>query len=437
MSSFFVKRAGSWAVLMAFCLAGSRLPAQPKGFNYDESKVGTYTLPDPLTALDGSKVSSARQWTSKRRAEILGIFEREMFGQSPKRPAPMRFVVKSTDQNALGGKAERKEVTIYFTGETTGPKMDLLIYLPRDRKGAVPAFLGLNFKGNHAVNADAGITLPEQWTRDGKSKELVLKRVEESTRGSEASRWQAEKIVGRGYALATACYFDIEPDFPDAYEKGVRAIFHGRGKAATASEAPADDWGAIAAWAWGLSCALDYLETDRDIDAKKVAVMGHSRLGKTSLWAGVSDPRFAIVISNDSGEGGAALSRRWFGETVERINTSFPHWFNANYKKYNTNVTSLPMDQHMLLALVAPRPLYVASASEDQWADPRGEFLAAKGAEAVYALFGKKGLGVDEMPAIDHPVGDTIGYHIRTGKHDVTEYDWEQYLKFADRHFGK
>jgi hypothetical protein len=401
--------------------------------NYDESKVPQYTLPDPLLMANGRKVADAKMWQTARRPEILELFRTHVYGRSPGRPAKITFEITSLDRKALGGLATRKEISVFFTGKKDGPKMDILLYLPNDAKTRVPAFLGLNFEGNHTIHADPGITLPKQWKRASPGAAVTENRVRAESRGQQASRWQVEKVLQRGYAVATIFYGDVEPDFADGWKFGVRGALSQGGTNTTFAP---DDWGAIAAWAWGLSRALDYLETDKDIDAKRVAVIGHSRLGKTALWVGAEDERFAIVISNDSGCGGAALSKRAFGETVERINTSFPHWFCGNFKKYNRREEELPLDQHELIALVAPRPVYVASAEEDRWADPRGEFLSAKNAEPVYGLFGKNGLGVDEMPPVNHPVGDAIGYHIRTGKHDVTEYDWEQYLNFAARHFS-
>lgn len=405
--------------------------AQPKGFNYDEAKVPAYTLPDVLLRTDGLKVKDAQGWTDVRRPELVKLFEEHVYGRAPRRKPPgLKFEVTSTEKRALDGLATRKEVTVHFTEAADGPKMHLLLYLPNSEKQPVPAFLGLNFQGNHSIHPDPGITLSKSWMRPG-GKGVKDDHATEESRGAAASRWPVEKILSYGYALATVYYGDIEPDHAEGWKTGVRAALSPAG---AATEWQTDDWGAIGAWAWGLSRALDYLETDSQVDAKRVAVLGHSRLGKTSLWAGAKDERFAIVISNNSGCGGAALSRRQFGETVERINTSFPHWFCGEFKKYNGKEGSLPVDQHELIALMAPRPVYVASAEKDQWADPRGEFLSAKHAEPVYRLFGKAGLGVEDMPGIDQPVGSFIGYHIRTGEHDVKPFDWEQYLIFADWH---
>ena len=422
--------------ILALMLATAALDhadaAQPP-HNEDESKVGAYTLPDPLLLSNGQRVTTAQQWQEQRRPELMELFRSNVYGHSPARVAETHFEVTSTDPKALGGLATRKEITVYFTSKADGPKMSLLLYVPNAAKKTVPAFLSPNFDGNHTVNADPGITITKSWVRAVKDKPNQSHHGAESDRGAAASRWQVETVLGRGYALATFYYGEVEPDYATGWQESLRGALAPQG----ASTVWADDaWGAIGAWSYALSRGLDYLETDQDIDAKHVAVLGHSRLGKTALWAGASDERFAMVISNDSGEGGAALTRRNFGETTAIITKTFPHWFCQRYSTYGDAADKLPIDQHELIALAAPRPVYVASAAQDLWADPKGEFLSAKGAEPVYALFGKKGLGVDEQPPVDHPVGDVIGYHIRTGIHDINAYDWEQYLNFADRHFG-
>ncbi len=408
--------------------------ADRPGTNSDESKVPPYMLPDPLVSLDGTKVTDAKTWVEKRRPELVEIFRANMHGRSPAKPAAMKFEVTSTDPKALNGLATRKEVTILLSGDKEGPQLHLLLYTPNGAANPSPAFIGVNFDGNHCICADPGITVFEQWSWDNKTKTDVLAKPEAKKPGANIDVWPVETALKRGYAIATISRANVEPDYPLGWKHGIRGYYL---KQSGKTEFAPDDWGAIAAWAWSLSRALDYLETDPAVDAKRVAVLGHSRMGKASLWAGADDARFAMVISNDSGEGGAALARRWFGETTAVINQNFPHWFSGNFKQFAGNEAKLPMDQHELIALAAPRPVYVASAEDDKWADPKGEFLSAKNAEPVYALFNKPGLGVEEMPAVNHPVGETIGYHIRTGKHDMTEYDWEQYMAFADKHFKK
>lgn len=388
-------------VLLAILLFSCSLHAQKRETNYDEAKVPAYELPDPLQFDDGREVRNARQWEKKRRPQVLEVFAQEMYGHMPARPEGLHFSTIS-EETVYAGLGLRKVVRIYLDADQTH-WFDVLIHLPKDAAGPVPMFVGLNFKGNDA-------TLDER----------------------ADFRWPYELVLKAGMGVATAWRDSIEPDGKDSKlaeaegvcrDGGVRSWYNKDG-----------DWGAISAWAWGLSRIVDYLETDEAYDTDRLAVIGHSRLGKTALWAGANDLRFDMVISNDSGCCGATISRRKFGETFAVIDTSFPHWFTREFDKYKGREEIFPADQHWLIALAAPRPVYVASATEDLWADPKGEWLAAKAAEPVYALFGMQGLD-DGMPAPDVSDGDgRIGYHIRRGTHNILAFDWQQYISFMNRH---
>lgn len=415
------------------CLFGDDVEAfEP---NYDESKIPAYTLPDPLKTEAGSFVLSAQQWNNVRRPEILSLFEQHVYGVAPK-PCPIRSRLVG-EAEVFDGLGKRTEIDIFFGTAEDAHSMRMMVYVPQQRGAAVPGFLGLNFAGNHSVDPDPSIELNPGWFRVARDGSTDGNKTTERARGVAAKRWPIETILQRGYALATIYYGDIDPDFDDGFKNGI----HGALGDQLSGVSVESRWGSIAAWAYGLSRALDCLESKPDlgVDAKKVAVIGHSRLGKTALWAGATDQRFAMVISNNSGCGGAALSRRAIGETIGRINTSFPHWFCDRFNHYNENEKDCPVDQHQLIALAAPRPVYVASASEDRWADPKGEFLAAAAADPVYRLLETDGMGGQaapaKMPPTQQPINSgSIGYHLRSGKHDVTDYDWQQYLDFADKH---
>ncbi|CAN5793745.1 acetylxylan esterase [soil metagenome] len=428
-----LKGRGLSAVLMAgfISLPIFSAAAQGRGENLDETRVTPYTLPDPLKAANGKRITSAKEWSNTQRPMVLQLFQEHVYGKFPGKPKDLHFKVNSVDDGALGGKAIRKQITVFFSKAADAPNMEVLLYLPKSAKKPVPVFIGLNFYGNHTVHPDPGIKLSTRWQRNTADISVVNNRATEAARGVSSKSFPLEEILASGYGLATAYYGDLEPDHNDGWQTGIRTTLKSE------LGIKEEEWGAIGAWAWGLSRMMDYLETDKDVKAEQIVLTGHSRLGKAALWAAANDTRFAMVVSNNSGEGGAALARRNFGETTAHLNQSFPHWFNPKFKEYNGQADKLPVDQHMLLALMAPRPLYVASAGEDAWADPKGEFLGAKNAEPVYALFSRKGLGVSEMPPLNKPVGETIRYHIRTGGHGMTLYDWQQYLKFADQHLVK
>jgi hypothetical protein len=396
----------------------------------DEAKIPAYSLPSLLVSQKGEKITNSDSWWKLRRPEIIKMLAEQEYGKVPGGNVKIAYRILNENSQVIEGLADRKEVLMEFSGNDRKIQAILLIYLPAGSKKPVPVFLGYNFTGNHAVFPDPQITITSGWMENNPQLEINNNRASEISRGSSAERYPLLNILRRGYGFATIYYGDIDPDFDDGFENGIHPLFYTGNQALPAK----DEWGSISAWAWGLSRALDYLVTDPQIDPGKVIVFGHSRLGKTALWAGAQDQRFALVISNESGCGGAALSKRIFGETVGRINTTFPHWFCDNFNQFNDRENTLPFDQHMLLACIAPRPLYVASAANDLWADPKGEFLSLYYASEVYELLGAGGIKLNEMPGTDAPlISGKTGYHIRTGDHDLTIYDWERFMDFADK----
>jgi hypothetical protein len=422
------RRAG-WALLggmISITLQAAEHPVP----NYDEAAVRAAVLPDVLAGPDGRAATTADAWRSTARPHQLALLERHVYGR--RLPAVPVSVVGAVDRAAAtladGMKATRLQARLRLGDATNASTTDVLVYLPQ-AADPVPVFLHLNFKGNQAEHPDPGIRLCSAWLPDDPKNGIVDHRATEASRATHARRWPVEALLARGYGVATACYGDVFPDRAD-----------GRAASALASlgrpvegDLPDDEPGAIATWAWQLSRILDWLVTLPEVDAAKVIVVGHSRNGKAAVWAGACDERFAMVVSNESGCGGAALERRNYGETIEAITRRFPHWFCPAFRGYADRETELPVDAHVTLAMAAPRPLYVASAIDDRWADPKGEFLAAAAAAPAWRLFGLEGLGTAEWPPVDTPVGRTIGYHVRAGKHDLLAEDWRRFADHADR----
>lgn len=373
--------------------------------NYDETTVPHFTLPALLKTNKGNKVKKISQWEKIRRPELLSLFEENVYGQMPGVFDSIRYSLTNEKADAMNGKAHLKEVQITVWNKGHSVSFPIVLFIPNKRTGPVPVFLLINNRSKR--NTD-----PE--------------RVEKST------FWPAELVIDSGYAIASFHNADVAPDNKNSYQNGVLSQLF--------PEVLSRDNGmkAIGAWAWGASRVMDYFETDKDVDKTRVAVVGHSRGGKTALWAGAQDQRFAMVFSSCSGNSGAALSRRKYGETVSLINKQFGHWFNNNYKKYSSDVNSLPVDQHMLIALIAPRPVYTTNATDDRWADPYGSFLSLGYAKPVYDLYHKKTALTREMPEINSPIiKSTIGYHFRKGKHDLNLYDWTNFIKFSNFNYNR
>ncbi len=381
--------------------------AQADPANYDESMAPDYTLPDPLVTEVGDPVTDADTWFDVRRPELLELFREHVYGYRPGPPEHTGFELIEEDPEALDGAATLRRGNIVIAHEGKGHAFELILFIPNAAEKPVPCILLMN-------NRDRSNTEP--------------------TREEITEFWPAEEVIARGYAVAAVQVNEAAPDNGEEFRQGVMRLFDD-----PEIEREPNAWGGLAAWGWGASRVLDYFETQYDVDVTRVALLGHSRGGKAALWGGAEDPRFAIAISNESGSGGAALSRRRFGERVSHLTdeSRFHYWFCRNFRNFAENEDALPIDQHQLIALMAPRPVYVASAVEDEWADPKGEFLGAWHAGPVYELLGKDGLPVDEQPEPGVAAHGTIGYHIREGSHNLLLEDWNHYMDFADKHFGR
>jgi hypothetical protein len=418
-------------------IAATFAPAKQDHTNLEESKVGPYTLPPLLVTQEGKQIRTADEWTNKRRPQILKLYEDNVYGQVPAwSKNDLRFKVVEESRTALNGTAHRKQVEIRFSDEPNSPVIHLLLYTPVNAKGVVPVFLCLHFSGNWAITEDPDVRLYELWNRATQQKVMPPADVKRGT----SKEWNVPLVLERGYGVAAINYNDIEPDPADkdapawtGSSLGVRAMLRPKDQI---TDGP-NGWGDIAAWAWGMSRGLDYLLTDHAVDPHRIIAVGQSRLGKTVLWAGAKDQRFAMVVASCSGESGAAISRRDYGENVDNMTTTYLYQFCQSFARFNHHWNDLPVDSHMLVALIAPRPLFLNTGTEDQWSDPKGEFLGAQAASPAYALFGKKGLNDDQMPPPDTPVLRDIAFHEHTGRHAILPTDWKLFLDYADLKLGK
>jgi hypothetical protein len=397
-------------------------------------------LRDPLVMLDGRRATTPAQWERERRPELKALFQHYMYGPIPK-PVAMKANVKGIHRDFLDGRATLKLISLEAGGG--GPVIDLLLMVPNQRPAPAPVFLAMNFCGNHALTADTRVPLTRGWLYNS-CKGCTNNAATEAARGGQAQDWPLARLVERGYALASFCSSDVDSDRKEVSDGIYRWLAGG-----DASRNNPTNRGSIAAWAWGFHRCVDYLVTDRDVDAKHIAAVGHSRNGKTALLAAAYDERLALSIPHQAGCGGTAPNRvapalaatqangRPIAETIAVINRNFPHWFNGEFKMFNDTPERLPFDQHELVALCAPRPVLFSNAQEDQWANPIQQFEVLQAADPVYRFLGVEGLAAKQMPSQRHLVDSRLGYYIREGRHSMTADDWEVFMKFADRHFGR
>ncbi len=379
-----------------------KLSKSRPNFNYFENKVPVYTLPKVLTTQKGIQITQKSQWEKFRRPELLELFTNQVYGRVPNTPYQTTINVVKVNPKALNGEATLKQVAIIFTSDSKSLTINLGLFIPNKVSQPVPAFLMICNR-----NPDENIDF---------------------SRVNKSEFWPVEEVVSRGYAVAAFYNGDVDPDNFDDFKDGIHGLLDIKRRD--------ESWGTLAAWAWGASRCLDYLITEKGIDANKVAVIGHSRGAKAALWAGAIDKRFAMVCSNEAGCGGTALARRRYGETVAQVNTSFPHWFCTNYKSYNNNEDAMPVDMHQLMALIAPRALYVAAASDDLWGDPKGQYLALYHSIPAFQLYDKNTRLPKDMPAINtRSQSGKVAYHIRDGGHNLLLKDWNFYMDFADEVF--
>lgn len=387
-------------------------------------------LPDPLVMLNGRPATTPQEWRDQRRPELKALFEFYMYGRAPAAPDNLKATIVHRDDHYFGGKATKKDITLHFGPDGT-PPLHLLLVVPNKRTRPAAVFVGANFHGNHTLVDDPSVALPTVWVPE-RGPGVKHNRATDAGRGTSVNVWNLAGSIDRGYAVASFYCGDIDPDKPD-FSDGVHAAYD---KAGQTTPGP-HEWGTIAAWAWGVSRAVDYLVTDGDLDAKRIAAVGHSRLGKTAMLAAAMDERIAMAIPLQAGCGGTAPSRGKVGESVAQINDHFPHWFCDTFQEFNSQVDRLPFDQNCLVALVAPRPVLFANAVEDQWANPAGQFEVLKAANGVYRLLGATGLNAERVPENGKLVGDRLAYFIRPGKHSMALVDWQAFWDFADQHFGK